>query len=46
MQDQGLDCGKCVGVCTERAANVVSCHSGATVKIKKLQTKICCLHIA
>ena len=46
MQDQGLDCGICVCLCTDRAASMAGCHLGATAKIKKLQTKICCLHIA
>ena len=32
MQNQGLDCGKCVGVCTG-AGNMVSYHLGATAKI-------------
>ena len=35
MQDQGLDCGKCVKVCTEGAASIVICYSDATAKIKK-----------
>ena len=39
MQDQGLDCGKHVGVCRERAASMVSCHSGATAKIKSRKQK-------
>ena len=46
MQDQSLDCGKCVCLCTDQAASMTGCHSGATLKINKLQTKICCLHIA
>ena len=46
MQDQGLDWGKCVWLCTDLAASMAGCHSGATAKIKKLQTKICFLHIA
>ena len=48
MQDQGLDWGKCVWLClcTDRAASMAGYHLGATTKIKKLQTKICCLHIA
>ena len=45
MQDQGLDRGKCVWLCTDRAASMAGCHSDAIAKIKKLQTKICCLHI-
>ena len=32
MQDQSLDRGKCVKVCTEGAASIVSCHSGAPQK--------------
>ena len=35
MQDQGLDWGKCVWLCTDRAASMAGCHSGATAKIKK-----------
>ena len=46
MQDQGSDWGKCVWLCTDQAASIVDCHSAATAKIKKLQTKVCCLHIA
>ena len=46
MQDQGLDWGKCVWLCTDRAASMAGCHSSATAKTKKLQTKICCLNIA
>ena len=46
MQDQDLDWGKCVCLCTDQAASMAGCHSGATAKIKKLQTNICCLHIA
>ena len=46
MQDQGLDWRKCAGLGTDQAASLAGCHSGATTKIKKLQTKICCLHIA
>ena len=47
MQDQDLDLGKCVWLCTDQAANMAGCHSGVTAKIKKrLQTKTCCLHIA
>ena len=46
MQDQDLDWGKCVWLCIDQAASMAGCHSGETAKIKKLQTKICCLHIA
>ena len=46
MQDQSLDWGKCVWLCTDQAVSIAGYHSGATAKIKKLQTKICCLHIA
>ena len=35
MQDQGLDWGKCVWLCTDRAASMAGCHLGATAKIKK-----------
>ena len=44
MQDHGFDCGKCAGVCTEGAANMVSCHSCATAK-KSCKHLICCTHI-
>ena len=40
MQEQGLDWGKCLGVCTDSAANMIGCHSGVTAKREKLQTKI------
>ena len=46
MQDQDLDWGKCVWLCTDQAASMAGWHSVATAKIKKLQTKICCLLIA
>ena len=46
MQDQGLDWEKCVWLCTDQAANMAGRHSGTILKIKKLQTKTCCLHIA
>ena len=36
VQEQGLDWGKCVGVCTDGAANMNGCHSGVTVKIREL----------
>ena len=39
MQDQGLDWGKYVGMCTEGAASIVSCHWGATAKIRKVANK-------
>ena len=39
MKDQGLDGGKCIGVCTEGAASMVSCYSDATAKIKKVANK-------
>ena len=45
MQDQSLDWGKCVWLCTDQAASLAGCHLGATTK-NKLLTKICCLHIA
>jgi len=41
VQEQGLDWGKCVGVCTDGAANMTGCHSGVTVKIREVATKIC-----
>ena len=37
MQDQGLDWGKCVWLCTDQAASKAGCHSDAISKIKKLQ---------
>ena len=46
MQDQGLDWGKCVWLCTDQAASMAGCYLGADAKIKKVATKICCLHIA
>ena len=46
MQDQGLDCKKCLWLCTDQAASMAGCHSGATPKINKNQKKICCLHTA
>ena len=39
MQDQGLDWGKCVWLCTDQASRTAGCHSSTTSKIKKLQTK-------
>ena len=32
VQEQGLDWGKCVGVCTDGAANMMGCHSSVTAK--------------
>ena len=29
MQDQGLEWGKCVWLCTDRAARMAGCHLGA-----------------
>ena len=46
MQDQGLDWGKCVWLCTDQAASMAGCHSSATPKFLKNAKKICCLHIA
>ena len=54
MQDQGLDWGKRVWLCTDRAASMAGCHSGAFAKIKKVANKnllstyciYCCEHIA
>ena len=45
MQDQDLDWRKFVWLRTDQAASMAGRHSGATAKIKKLQTKICSLHI-
>ena len=39
MQDQSLDWGKCVGLCTEGAASMIGCHSSATIKIRKVANK-------
>ena len=39
MQDQGLDWGKCVWLSTDQAASMAGCHSGATVKMKKIANK-------
>ena len=39
MQNQGLDRGKCVWLCTDQAASIAGCYSGATAKIKKLSNK-------
>ena len=36
MQDQGLDWGKCVWLCTDQAPSMIGYHSGATAKIKKV----------
>ena len=54
MLDQGVDWGKCVWLCTDRASNMAGCHSGATSKIKKVANKnllstyciICYEHLA
>ena len=32
MQDQGLDWGNFVCLCTDQAASMAACHSGATAK--------------
>ena len=39
MQDQSLDWGKCVWLCTGQAASMAGCLSGATVKTKKVANK-------
>ena len=39
MLDQGLDWGKCVRLCTDRAPSMAGCHSGVTSKIKKVANK-------
>ena len=36
MQDQCLDWGKCVWLCTDQAASLADCHSRATAKMKRL----------
>ena len=39
MQEQGLDWGKCVGVCTDGTANMMECHSGVIAKIRDMANK-------
>ena len=39
VQEQSLDGGKCVGVCTDGAANMMECHSGVTAKIRDVPNK-------
>ena len=39
MQDQSLNWGKCVWLCTDQTASMVGCHTGATAKIKKVGNK-------
>ena len=39
MQDQSLDWGKCVWLCTDQAASKAGFHSGATAKTKKVANK-------
>ena len=39
MLDQGLDWGKCVWQCIDRALSMASRHSGATTKVKKVTNK-------
>ena len=39
MQNQGLDWGKCLWLCTDQAASMAGCHSGATEKTKKVANK-------
>ena len=39
VQEQDLDWGKCVGVCTDGAANMMGCHSGVTAKIRDVANK-------
>ena len=54
MRDQGLDWGKCVWLCTDQAASMAGCLSGATSKIKNVANKnllsthciIRCKHLA
>ena len=45
MQDQDLDWGKCVWLCTDHAASMAGCHSGATAKIKKQKSAVYTLHV-
>ena len=48
MQDQGLDWGKRVWLCADRAASMAGCHPSAAPKIKKIQKKsvVYILHIS
>ena len=54
MQDQGLDWGKCIWLCTDQGASLAGCRLGATTKIRKvvnknllsMHCKYCCEHIA
>ena len=39
VQEQDLDWGKCVGVCTDGAANMMGCHSSVTAKIRDVANK-------
>ena len=39
VQEQDLNWGKCVGVCTDDAANMMGCHSGVTAKIRNVANK-------
>ena len=41
VQEQGLDWGKYVEVCTNSVANMMICHSGELRKLETWQTKIC-----
>ena len=44
VQEQGLNWGKCVGVCSDGAANMIGCHSRVTAKIRDLLITYCVLH--
>ena len=51
MLDQGLDWRKCIWLCTNQAASMAGCHSGAISKIKKVANKnllciIRCKHLS
>ena len=39
VQEQGLDWGKCVGVCTDGTANMMECHSSVIAKIRDMANK-------
>ena len=39
VQEQDLDWGKCIGVCTDGAANMMGCHSGVIAKIRDVANK-------
>ena len=44
LQEQDLDRGKCIGVCTERDAGIIGRLSGITVKIREKANKDLSIH--